>query len=282
MKKILTLIAAALIACVSCVSFGANGNWNSKKIRGNGHVVIQYRDVQGFSKIKAGNALTVIISQGSKDSVVVEADDNLQEHIFTELDGEYLRIYADANFDNSKKIVRVTYKMIDGLDVSSAASLVSKSVINCSSLEIEVSSAATITAEVETKDTRVEASSAATCNIYGKLAYATLNASSAATINVDRLTCGKITAETSSAATINIDGTAGVLNATSSSASTINASDLKADDCELEASSGSSIHANAKNTINAEVSSGANITYRGTPQVKHQKTSSGGSLEQVD
>jgi hypothetical protein len=88
-------------------------------ITGNGNVVKQKRDVAEFTGIRVGSGIDVFLSQGDIFSLEVEADENLQEWIRTEVDGTVLNIYTDKNIRLAKtKKVYVTCKILDRLDIS--------------------------------------------------------------------------------------------------------------------------------------------------------------------
>ena len=46
-------------------------------VDGNGKVVKETRNVSGFSKLDAGGAFKIILTQGRSESVIVEADENV-------------------------------------------------------------------------------------------------------------------------------------------------------------------------------------------------------------
>ena len=79
-KVIVTIISVLLLQ--SCV----NSNWNNETISGNGKIVEVNRTVtEDFNAISAKNGLEVIINQDNTNKIIVEADENLQDHIFTEV-----------------------------------------------------------------------------------------------------------------------------------------------------------------------------------------------------
>jgi hypothetical protein len=277
MKKIILLfvISFSILSCTYPSIFD--------RIDGNGNITTQNRESQPFSEIKASDGLVVNISQGDKESISVIADENLQEVIKTEIDKNVLKIYTSKGIDKSNsKIINVTFVSIDRIEVSSAATLTSNSVLNSTKMSIEVTSAATLTATLETKSTNIEASSAATCNIKGKCVYLSSEISSASTLNAKDVLCGQIKIKASSAATSNLRGETGILDVETSSGATINAYELKADDCILEASSGSDIKVYAVQSIKGNANSGADIKYKGNPSKVTKDTSSGGEIKYKD
>ena len=94
MKKSIQFLTIAFVAVLltSCNM----GMFNS--VNGNGNVVTNDRTSQeDFTKIKVSSGLDLYITQGSNKEVILEADENLHDIIFTEVrDGE-LRIYSEKS-----------------------------------------------------------------------------------------------------------------------------------------------------------------------------------------
>jgi hypothetical protein len=61
-------------------------------IRGSGEIIEEDRDVSGFDRISMAGAGRIIITQGDRESLSIETDDNLMEYIRTEVKGDTLEI----------------------------------------------------------------------------------------------------------------------------------------------------------------------------------------------
>jgi hypothetical protein len=79
--------ALCLMILASCTANGQIG-----KIKGNGHITKVTRNTGNFKGVALSGSMEVVVTKGSSYSVVVEADDNLQEHIRTEVRDNVLRI----------------------------------------------------------------------------------------------------------------------------------------------------------------------------------------------
>ncbi len=67
-------------------------------IKGNNNVVTKDRSTTAeFSKIKVSNGLDVEIFQGNENKIILEADENLHDIIFTEIENGVLRIYSEKS-----------------------------------------------------------------------------------------------------------------------------------------------------------------------------------------
>ncbi len=214
---------------------------NLAGISGNRNVTKENRKVNNnFTKIKASNGLDVYVTQGKKASVTVEADENLQEIILTEVINGVLKIHTDKNIRRakSKKII-VIVPSLEGITATSGADVVSENTIKSSIFEA--------------------------------------NASSGANLKLD-LAVTDVSSSSSSGADIRLSGTAESYNASASSGSSTKAYNLIAKEVTVRASSGANIDVHATEKIDAKATSGGDIDYKGNPKRVRQKDSSGGSV----
>jgi hypothetical protein len=209
-------------------------------ITGDGKVVSQTRVVPEFSGIKVGSGIDVFLTQGETQSVSVEADENLQEWIRTEVNGTVLHIYTDKNIRLAKtKKVNIICKTIDKIDVSSAGDVTGLTQFKTDNLDINMSSAGDLKFEVEAKE---------------------------------------ITLSISSAGNVNLKGKTDTLKADLSSAGDLNAFDLEAKVGDISVSSAGSARVFVTDEASFRSSSAGDIDYKGEPRVKEIHTSSAGSV----
>jgi hypothetical protein len=231
-----------LIALVLPLLFSCNihaGNW-LKSVHGNGHVTKDTRQVESFDGVKASAGINVFLFQGNEEKVVVEADDNLLDCIKTEVKGSTLHCYIDCNVHFSSKMnVYVNYKMLNKIDASSGSDVSGETVIKTESLSIGVSSGADVKVDVDAQNVYCEVSSGSDATIVGKASYFRGNASSGADIK---------------------------------------AGDLKVATCDATASSAGEIKISVSESIEANASSGGDITYYGHPEKERINESSGGDV----
>jgi hypothetical protein len=242
MVKVIVHIAKAVVAIVLsilCLSCG----FNLKSVEGDGNVIKKDRTVaDAFNSVSVDKDLDVIIIQGAKQSITVETDQNLQEHIKIEVKGNELKITSDANIKADTKRITVVLANIESLSAASSA---------------------TIKAESLVKSDKISLSSSSDGNIQ-------LN------LEVNNLEC-----ETSSGGHIEIAGRTEKLETQTSSGGNINAKTLKAKTVKANASSGGLITVNPSDYLSAEASSGAKIFYVTTPAKLKQEASSGGVVSQL-
>jgi len=209
-------------------------------IRGNGNVVKNERQVGMFESISASAGIEVVLIQDSVLKVVVEADDNLQDNIKTEVSNGELKIYPEKRIRSSKaKKVFVTFKTIHSLDASSGSVIKTQSDLKLLSFDLSASSGAKIDLVLVVNDLTVEGNSGGDIDLSG------------------------------SADNLSVDGSSGV---------NIKASDLQSKTCNAGASSGATLKIYVSEKIIAKSSSGGNIRVAGNPTERNIEKSSGGDV----
>jgi hypothetical protein len=92
------------------------------------------------------------------------------------------------------------------------------------------------------------------------------------------LEANEVVVESSSGSDIFLKGKVSVLEAHASSGSDIDASELQSRKCNASVSSGSDIKVYVTEELDANASSGGDITYSGNPKAKDINESSGGDV----
>ena len=67
-----------------------------KTIKGDGNITTSERNISSAQKIKCSGSYDVQLTQGSPVSVKIEADQNLQSYIVTDVNGDELNIHSKA------------------------------------------------------------------------------------------------------------------------------------------------------------------------------------------
>jgi len=197
--------------------------------------------VDGFTGVHISSGIDVLLTEGNQFEVVVEADENLQEVIETELRGNMLVVGTDrVNIRRAEaKRVYVTLPRLEELKISSAGDCDGQTPFRCEDLRISISSAGDLSLEVEADRIDVDISSSGDAKITGK---------------------------------------ANVLDASLSSAGDLDAWDLEARVVEVNVSSAGDARVFATEEISMDASSAGNIYYRGDPRVLHSRSSSAGEI----
>lgn len=239
--KIVNYIALLLIVITTS---SCDYKFTITGIDGNGNVT---KDDRIFSEkidvVKASNGLDVVVVNSTVQVVSVEADENLQDIIETELKNGVLYVRTTKNIRKAKsKKVTIAYIELDGIHASSGTNVKSLSGVVSNNLDLKASSGAQMELTVLAKELSAQASSG-----------------------------GKIT----------LKGQARNFGSKASSGSVIDARELIAIHCTSRASSGGSISLNIERSLDAKASSGGEIKYQGEPELITENTSSSGSVRKM-
>ncbi len=113
MYRPLCLLPLGLLLCFSGCHLLDEG------IPGSGNIASENREVEAFSAIGYSGGGTVEVVIGETTSVEVECDDNLLEHIVTELKGDVLKIYPAKSISPSAGInVKITTPNLSKLSIA--------------------------------------------------------------------------------------------------------------------------------------------------------------------
>ena len=204
-------------------------------IRGDGNVVTETRLISSFDAIVVTGSVDVYLSQEEEVSVTVEADQNLQEIIQTEVRGNTLHISERKNIRKAEaRKVYVNFQELTSLIAKGATDIYGRTPIRARSLEIGISGASDVTLEVY----------------------------------VDELVC-----RIQGAADGYLSGEATAMIARVSGSSDLEAGDLVSQSCQVEASGASDAVVHATESLDAKASGSSDIEYQGNPQTLRKEES---------
>ena len=212
-----------------------------EKITGNGDVITEERQVSNFDGIKVSCGIDVYITQGDREYLEVQADENLLDIIKTEVENNMLKVYTDKNISVAKsKKVYLTYVNLNKIVISSAGDVKAENTLNTDKLDIRLSSAGDLRLDVVADEIYINVSSSGNAKLSGKTNY---------------------------------------LKAGLSSAGDLNAFDLEAKVGDINVSSAGDAKVFITEEASFSSSSAGDIIYKGDPNIKHVSTSSAGSIK---
>jgi len=211
-----------------------------RTVYGDKNVVTKDRKASFFEGVTVSTGIDVYLKQGNSETISVEADENLHEHIITEVRGGVLHVYTDANIRSAeRKRVYVTMKSISSIRTSSAGDVIGENPVSCDNLELSASSAGSIKLDVTAKE---------------------------------------IEADISSSGDITLTGSADSIEADLSSAGDLNAYELKTRIADISVSSAGDADVNVTEKLTARASSAGDINYQGDPKYVDARSSSAGGI----
>jgi hypothetical protein len=144
---------------------------DKKKIEGSGKVITKDVPVQGFDEISASGVFSLVLSQGSKEGVKIEADDNLQELFEVKTEGSRLsvRMKKDASFNSATKLkVYITFQKLKALDLKMVGGTSNEAQLNFDDLTINNKSVGSVKLNLSGKKLHIDNKSVGDVNLSGK------------------------------------------------------------------------------------------------------------------
>jgi len=131
------ILAAAFVFAAASV----NAQKEAETIEGNGKLVTKEIPVSSFESLKASGVYELKLSQGGKELVKIEADENLQQYFNVHNEGKQLVIemkdIKDKNLKLKDKIrVYVTFKNLKEMDLKTVGNVASEAPLTFSDLNI--------------------------------------------------------------------------------------------------------------------------------------------------
>jgi len=203
------------------------------------------RSLSNFDEISVATGIDATIVSGNKNEIKITAKGVDLDKVSSEIsNGELVvkikRKWNDWSSRKTDVTAVITYAQeLEGVSSSSGASVHSENSIVSDKLELDASSGSSLEVAVQ---------------------------------------CREVIVEISSGARIETSGSTSDLTIDMSSGSTYKGYDLSAKNANIEGSSGASAQISVNNSLEADVSSGASVKYKGSPSNKDIDKSSGGSV----
>lgn len=238
MKK-LTTLGLVLLLSASCTA-----QWG-KRIKGNGNVVTVERTTGDYDAIGVSGWFDIELIEGQEGKISLEGEENLLEHIVTEVKKGKLSIRVEKGYNLRPKSwrgsihIRVPVDQINSLAMSGSGDIVSKKTLRGEDFRTAMSGSGDITLNLDVN---------------------TLSATMSGSGNMD------------------LSGRADSFEATISGSGDIEAYDLKSDNVTATVSGSANINVTANKMLKARVSGSGDISYRGNPEKVDTKTSGSGDI----
>ncbi len=237
MNRIL-LITTALLAL-----FGS-GCWVPTGVeRGSGAIVKEERQVSGFNGIVFELSGNVYISQNGREALTLETDDNIIQHIKTEVKDGKLTIRSDKSISPKRFNVYISVKGLNDLTLSGSGNIYADTQINTSALELVLSGSGNITfPNLNSKETRAEISGSGNIEFNG--------------IGENCI--------------MEIDGSGN-----------LNCFDYVTQNCNVKINGSGNAQINVKTGLNAQINGSGDVLYRGAPKSVKSEVNGSGKIKSV-
>lgn len=195
------------------------------------------RAVSGFHQLEISGSFAVEISQGSQESLKIEADEDMITHVITEVKDGTLRIFTKGKSGHVKTLkVYLTFKNLDGISSSGSLVMTGKGTMKFDKLDLDLSGSADIDLQVEADLIHTDMSGSSDIGLSG---------------NVTKMT-------------VAISG-----------AGNLEASDLMVQTFDIEISGSGDANINVARELDVEISGSGAVVYKGNPNIKKSISGSG-------
>lgn len=184
MRKIISYSAAVMAA--ASLQFTVQAQKNDKdRIEGSGNVVTKEVAVKSFNELSASGVFNLQLSQGDKEQVKIEAEDNLQELFIVENDGSKLKISMkkDVHFNSHKKMkVYVSFKNLKSMDLQMVGGTSSDEKLSFNDLKLNNKSVGSVNLDMALKTLHLDNKSVGNVKLTGKADNAVIKNNSVGSI----------------------------------------------------------------------------------------------------
>ncbi len=232
-----------LLLCFAILIGGLSLHTSAQSVRGNNNVVKQTREVSGFNGVVVSGAYHLFLTQGSDESVIVEADENLLQYINTDVKGGTLKIYTKEKVKIRNANAMNVYVQLRNFD------------------HLYASGASTTKAQSDLSGENIE-----------------LRSSGSSDINLQTLETNRLNSRVSGASNISLEGSSTYLELRVSGSGDFQGSNFSADEVDVSVSGSGDADVRATGSISASASGSGDITVFGNPQKEKISTSGSGDI----
>src|SRR5438552_2301104 len=188
MRKTIATAASVLLLALSFATAFAQEKEKDKKevkIEGSGNVITKDVAIQSFDQLQVSGVFNVVLTQGSKESVKIEAEDNLQQFFEVKNEGNKLIVdmKKDSHFDPKKKMtVYITFKNLKSMDLKMVGNLTSEGNLSFGDLSLNNKSVGSVDLALNAQKLDIKNKSVGNLKLRGKADNAVIKSNSVGSI----------------------------------------------------------------------------------------------------
>jgi len=227
---VVLLMLVVILAVTAC---------NANIVKGSGDLITETRAVSNFDSIDLSGSGEVIVTQGGSESLTIETDDNVMEHIKAEVVGGTLELGYEEGFnliDHTQLIFTVGVDDLDSLKISGSGDIESDNI----------------------ETTRLDAS-----------------ISGSGDIQITAMSADEVTAKISGSGEIDLAGDAAAQDVTISGSGKYLAGDLCSASVKVKISGSGDATVCATEELDSNISGSGSVSYYGRPSISTSGSGSG-------
>ena len=165
-----TILLAATALILSQLGIAQN---SKETLEGNGKLTTRDVAVQSFDALRASGVYELKLTQGDKESVRIEADENLQEFFTVKNEGSKLIIDTkkmnNRNLKTKNKMrVHITFRKLKNLDIATVGNVQSENQLTFDDLDMEAKNVGNVSLKLTANKLNLENKSVGNITLSGK------------------------------------------------------------------------------------------------------------------
>jgi hypothetical protein len=210
MRKI-SLFMLAIVAMGFSTMAQKNDKYDDKdRIEGSGNVITKDISVKSFDELDASGVFNLQLSQGDKETLRIEADDNLMDLFIVENEGSTLTIKMkkNSNFNSKKQLkVYVTFKTLKSMNLGMVGGTSSDEKLKFNDLKLKNQSVGSVSLNMTLQTLNMENQSVGSVKLEGSAENAVVKNNSVGSINAGNFVVQKMDIENNGvgSATVNAE-----------------------------------------------------------------------------
>lgn len=185
-KNLLLLLAITALGLSTLAQHNDKHKDNDKeRIEGSGNVITKDFTVKSFDELTASGVFSLHLSQGDKEQVKIEAEDNLMDLFIVENDGSKLTIHMkkDVSIDTRKKMtVYVTFKSLKNMSLGMVGGTSSDDKLKFADLKLKNQSVGSVNLNMTLQTLHLENESVGTLKLAGSADNAVIKSNSVGSV----------------------------------------------------------------------------------------------------
>ena len=188
-----------------------NDNYDDKdRIEGSGNVITKDISVKSFDELDASGVFNLQLSQGDKETLRIEADDNLMDLFIIENEGSTLKIKMkkNSNFNSKKQLkVYITFKTLKSMNLGMVGGTSSDDKLKFTDLKLKNQSVGSVSLNMTLQTLNMENQSVGSVKLEGSAENAIVKNNSVGSINAGNFVVQKMDIENNGvgSATVNAE-----------------------------------------------------------------------------
>ena len=204
-----------LMLTITAFSFSLQAQKNDKyddkdRIEGSGNVITKDISVRSFDELDASGVFNLQLSQGDKETLRIEADDNLMDLFIIENEGSTLKIKMkkNSNFNSKKQLkVYITFKTLKSMNLGMVGGTSSDDKLKFTDLKLKNQSVGSVSLNMTLQTLNMENQSVGSVKLEGSAENAVVKNNSVGSINAGNFVVQKMDIENNGvgSATVNAE-----------------------------------------------------------------------------